>query len=363
MGYISSEAVSKRHPDKLADEVADAILSAYLAQDPKTHAGIEVLLKAGNCALSGEVSGVANVNCAKIARDTLKRLEPWNPPYHVINLMRKQSSEIRDAVNTAKGTAAGDQGTMTGAWFATPDGFPFEFTLAKEIMHYIDRYVDNAPTGFLRGDAKAQVTVDSDARSLLGLKRVLVSACANPSFYADQSTIDDFREELRRGIQHYLNDKYGIWIDDEIFDINPAGKWTIGGPDADCGLTGRKTVCDAYGGSVAVGGGAQCGKDLSKVDRSAFLFSRVVAESVWTQLQEEGILSSEVVVNLGYAIGELKPVSIEIKSLEDGSWEDYTDDFADEYDFTPDGMANYLMASELFKPNGLGLWENEHGCK
>lgn len=351
----SSEAVSKWHPDKMADEVADYLMENVLAVDPKAHTGIEVLLKGDTCVLSGEVKAKhkGNFEYADWAKYLLFFLEPWKT-YHVIDLISRQSLEIDHAVshNRFKKTGAGDQGIMVG-YANTTDAYamPREYALACELIRILENDTIENHQQRLLGDAKAQVTIDEFGQ----VKTLLVSACTSTGWTDNIKYVREYLKRLILAKAHDYPDLAITDFQDVHWLLNPAGLWTIGGPDADCGLTGRKTVADAYGPLVAGGGGAQAGKDPSKVDRSGFLMARHIARDILKQ-PKEAKQDLAVSVQLSYAIGLPEPVGVKVV---DSNGKDYTAWVRAMYDLTPDGIYKTLdLAHRHF--HGLSLWEEEN---
>ena len=351
----SSEAVSKWHPDKMADEVADYLMENVLAVDPKAHTGIEVLLKGDTCVLSGEVKAKhkGNFEYADWAKYLLFFLEPWKT-YHVIDLISRQSPEIDHAVshNRFKKTGAGDQGIMVGyANTTNVYEMPREYALACEIVRILENdTIENHQTRLL-GDAKSQVTLDEHG----GIDNMVISACTSPDWTTKEKYVREYIKRLVLAKQKDYPDLAVSDLSQTHWLILPGGLWNVGGPDADCGLTGRKTVADAYGPLVANGGGAQAGKDPSKVDRSGFLMARHIAKDVLLQ-GDNAKQRLAVSVQLSYAIGVPEPVGVKVV---DSNGKDYTAWVRAMYDLTPDGIYKTLdLAHRHF--HGLSLWEEEN---
>lgn len=319
MRLFSTEQVSKYHPDKYADQISDAILDACLIQDPNSRVACEVMVKDTTIVLGGEIKTNAIVDYESIARRVASKLNYTVD--NVIDIIGKQSQEINEAVD-AQELCAGDQGMMVG--YATNESsslLPYAFHVANQIIGVIERDVEYNPLTILKGDAKTQVTVDLDLpKDPLSVKILLISVCHKSGI-----TLEYLRGYVRSLIS-------GFGFDNAELIINPAGLWTVGGPIADCGLTGRKIVCDQYGGFVPVGGGAFSGKDPSKVDRSGAYAARALACDI---VQKYGV--SECVVQIAYAIGVAKPVSIYI------SGGDYQVDYND---FTPTAIIDRLKLRE-----------------
>ena len=299
MRLFSTEQISKYHPDKYADQISDAILTACLAQDKNSHCGIEVMVKDNTVVLGGEITTNAEVDYDAVVYRVAEKL--GYQVDKIINLIGKQSREINDAVEGDYDIGAGDQGMMFGyATNETESKLPYGFDLANKIIKAIEFDVETNPNSILKGDAKTQVTVDLDVEpGFNSIVSILVSVC-----HHEGNELEYVKEYVRNILKRVLDT-------DELpkHIINPSGTWTIGGPTADCGLTGRKIVCDQYGGYCAVGGGAFSGKDPSKVDRSASYAARYIACQL---LNKYKLKWCEV--QLGYAIGISEPVSISIKN-------------------------------------------------
>ena len=324
MRLFSTEQISKYHPDKYADQISDAILTECLSQDKNSHCGIETMVKDNTVILGGEITTNAKVDYIEIVRRVANKL--GYTVDSVINLIGKQSHEINEAVTSEKKIGAGDQGIMFGyATAETESRLPFGFDLANKIIAAIENDIDTNPNCPFKGDAKTQVTVDLDAEPTLdSVKTILVSVC-----HKQMAALDDVKAAVTKLIA-------GIFGKHELPEliINPSGTWTLGGPTADCGLTGRKIVCDQYGGYCAVGGGAFSGKDPTKVDRSATYMARHLAcklldiyQLKWCEVQ------------LGYAIGIAEPVSVVVKNDKNLPLEDYV---RENYDLTPLGIIEKL---------------------
>ena len=324
MRLFSTEQISKYHPDKFADQISDAILTECLSQDRYSHCGIETMVKDNTVVLGGEITTNAVVDYIEIVRRVAAKLGYTIDS--VINLIGKQSQEINAAVISEKKLGAGDQGIMFGyATKETESKLPFGFDLANKIIAAIERDIETNPNSHFKGDAKTQVTVDLDVEPTLdSVKSILVSVC-----HKDMSALADVKASVTALIQK-------IFGEHELPEliINPSGSWTIGGPTADCGLTGRKIVCDQYGGYCAVGGGAFSGKDPTKVDRSASYMARYLAckmldiyDLKWCEIQ------------LGYAIGIAEPVSVVVKNDKNL---DLANDIRAAYDLTPLGIIEKL---------------------
>ena len=324
MRLFSTEQISKYHPDKYADQISDAILTECLSQDKDSHCGIETMVKDNTVILGGEITTNANVDYIGIVRRVAAKL--GYTVDSVINLIGKQSREINEAVTSEKKIGAGDQGIMFGyATAETESRLPFGFDLANKIIAAIENDIETNPNCPFVGDAKTQVTVDLDAEpTFASVQTIVVSVCHK--YMANLDTV-------RAAVTTLIQNIFGENPLPELI-INPSGTWTLGGPTADCGLTGRKIVCDQYGGYCAVGGGAFSGKDPTKVDRSASYMARHLACKLldiynlsWCEVQ------------LGYAIGIAEPVSLIIKNNKNIPLEEYV---LENYDLTPLGIIEKL---------------------
>lgn len=320
MRLFSTEQISKYHPDKYADQISDAILTECLKQDRHSHCGVECMVKDNTVVLGGEITSAAVIDFEALVRGVADSL--GYAVDKVINLIGQQSPEIGGAVDGDENIGAGDQGMMYGyACNDTPAMLPFGFDLANRIIAAIE----NDISGIFKGDAKCQVTVDLDApHTMESVDTIVVSVCHNGEL-----------DEARNRVVNLLK---SLQVPDRVnVIVNPSGAWTIGGPTADCGLTGRKVVCDQYGGYCPVGGGAFSGKDPSKVDRSGAYMARKIACDL-LDMQD----LAEVEVQLAYAIGVSSPVSVSVKTNrpeQDGALTAYV---LMNYDLTPKGIIDAL---------------------
>lgn len=317
MRLYSTEQISKYHPDKYADQISDAILTEALKQDNNSHVGCETMVKDNTVVIAGEITTKAKLDYEAIVRRVAKKLNYQVDK--VINLISEQSPEINRAVSIQERIGAGDQGIMFGyATSETESYLPKAFDFANKVIKAIE---EDVPRGYLKGDAKCQVTIDLDTNLI---KSTLISVCHSEKLN---------HPELIKYMRNLLI-KDGLYNESETFIINPAGTWNVGGPTADCGLTGRKIVCDQYGGFVPVGGGAFSGKDPTKVDRSASYMARKIAIDL-----VETFKLKECEVQLGYAIGVPDPVSIFVKANGNTDFVNY---IQNKYDLTPKGIIEQL---------------------
>ena len=306
---FTSESVSAGHPDKVADQISDAILDAYLAQDPNAKVACECLITTGLLLIAGEVTSTAKVDHNAIAKQVLDRIGYNNDAvgfnHHtaeIRNVIHTQSPEI---FNSVVDGGAGDQGIMFGhACNDTPELMPLAITLSHQIVQKLEQLRNDNTLPWLRPDAKSQVTVTYDENGPVSVDKVVVST---------QHSEDISQAELHAAVIHHALEpilREWIKIKQPEYLINPSGSFLIGGPHGDTGLTGRKIVVDTYGGSCPHGGGAFSGKDPSKVDRSAAYAARYIAK----HLVAAGVVT-KCNVQLSYAIGVSEPTSIHIDSF------------------------------------------------
>ena len=316
---FTSESVSEGHPDKVSDQVSDAILDAILAQDPLSRVAAETLCNTGLVLLAGEVTTNAHVDYIQVVRDTIKRIGYDNTEYgidykgcSVMMCYDKQSNDIAQGVNRASddylNIGAGDQGLMFGyACDETPELMPAPIHYAHRLM---ERQAELRKTGtlpFLRPDAKAQVTmryVDGKPHSV---QTVVVSSQHSPDMSDGDKMKPAFIEAVVENIIKPVIPHE--WLKDSEYLINPTGRFVVGGPQGDCGLTGRKIIVDTYGGSCPHGGGAFSGKDPTKVDRSAAYAARYVAKNIVA-----AGLARKCQVQVSYAIGVARPMNVTVNT-------------------------------------------------
>lgn len=305
--FFTSEAVAKGHPDKICDRIADAILDAILRQDTLAHTAIEVVAAHDSLYIMGEVKTNAVVDYEQIARDTIRKIGYQGDRFgynadkiHITTRVHEQSGDIDMGVSGQKELGAGDQGIMFGyACKETENYMPLAHFLAESLVKRLDKVKDEAD--FLGPDGKSQVTIEYVNGKPLRVDTVVVS---------NQHTASKSLAEVRAFIQQEVIAKVipaHLLDENTHYLINPTGRFVIGGPIGDSGLTGRKIICDTYGGAAPHGGGAFSGKDPSKVDRSAAYYLRYIAKN----LVAAG-LAEEVVLQAAYAIGVPKAVSLHI---------------------------------------------------
>lgn len=347
---FTSESVSEGHPDKLADQVSDSILDAILEQDPTARVAAETLANTGLIVLAGEITTTANVDYIKVARETIKRIGYDNTEYGidykgcaVLVAYDKQSPDIAQGVDGAHDDpldqGAGDQGIMFGyACEETPQLMPLPIWLSHRVMERQSQLRKDGRLPWLRPDAKSQVTIKYENGIPSAIDTVVVS-----TQHAPEMELKDIREAVIEEIIKPTLPKELIKGDIK-FLVNPTGRFVIGGPQGDCGLTGRKIIVDTYGGAAPHGGGAFSGKDPSKVDRSAAYAGRYVAKNIVA-----AGLASRCLVQISYAIGVAQPTSIMVETYGTGkvSNEVLTALVREHFDLRPKGVVKML---DLLRP-------------
>ena len=324
--YFTSESVSEGHPDKVADQISDALLDNFLAQDPESKVACETLVTTGLTVLSGEVKTNGYVDVQNVARDVIRKIGYTKSEYQfdadscgVISAIHEQSADIRQGVVEGEGLnkeqGAGDQGMMFGYATNETDNF---MPLALDISHKIliemaNIRRENKVMTYLRPDSKSQVTLEyHDDHTPKAIKDVVVSTQHDE--FDDEVSMQkqiekDVKEILMPRVLNQLSNDNKALFGNEKYHVNPTGKFVIGGPHGDTGLTGRKIIVDTYGGKGAHGGGAFSGKDPSKVDRSAAYATRHIAKNLIAAGVAERIL-----VQVSYAIGIAEPMGIFVDS-------------------------------------------------
>lgn len=315
---FTSESVSEGHPDKVADQVSDSIVDALIAQDPKSRIACETMVNTGMAVIAGEVTSTATVDFPEIVRDTIREIGYTHSDIGydadtiaVIISLDKQSMDIAMGVDEGdeKEQGAGDQGMMFGfACNETNSLMPAAIEYAHQLVRKQSEVRKSGKLDWLRPDAKSQVTLRYEDDKPVGVEAVVLSTQHSPEI-----SLDDLREAVMEEIiKPVLPEK---WLHKKtLYHINPTGRFVIGGPVGDCGLTGRKIIVDTYGGMARHGGGAFSGKDPSKVDRSAAYAARYVAKNIVA-----AGLASKCEVRVSYAIGVAEPTSISVETFGTGS--------------------------------------------
>src|ERR1700724_2834069 len=310
---FTSESVTEGHPDKMADQISDAVLDAVLKEDPTGRVACEVLVTTGICVVAGEITTTTYVDVPKLAREVIDDIGFNNAAYGfdnktcgILNTIQSQSPDIAMGVDTG---GAGDQGLMFGyACDETPELMPLPIMMAHKLVRQQSDVRRDGKLTYLRPDAKSQVSVEYVDGKPKRIDAVVLST---------QHDDDVTTEQLRADVKKYIIDPIvgGNMVDSQTkYHINPTGRFVIGGPHGDTGLTGRKIIVDTYGGMGRHGGGAFSGKDPTKVDRSACYMARYVAKNIGA-----AGLASRVEVQLAYAIGVAEPVSIMVNTFGTGT--------------------------------------------
>lgn len=321
MPYLfTSESVSEGHPDKIADQISDAVLDAMLTADPGSRVACETFVTTGLVVIGGEVKTKANVDLSETARQTIRQIGYNSDEYRfdadscgVIITLHSQSPDIAQGVDAGenKEQGAGDQGMMFGyACSETPEYLPmalaFSHRLVKELAKIRKEESELMP--YLRPDSKAQVTIEYDDEGRPKRVHTIVVSTQHDDFDTDEVMLKKINEDIKKHLVPRVIPAH-LLDENTVYHINPTGKFVIGGPHGDAGLTGRKIIVDTYGGRGAHGGGAFSGKDASKVDRSAAYATRHIAKN----MVAAGI-ADEVLVQVAYAIGVPAPVSLNVNT-------------------------------------------------
>jgi S-adenosylmethionine synthetase len=328
MSYLfTSESVSEGHPDKVADQISDALLDEFLAFDPQSKVACETLVTTGQVVLAGEVHTTTYIDVQKVAREAIKRIGYTESAYQfeynscgVMTVIHEQSPDINRGVDRGDPMeqGAGDQGMMFGyATNETDDYMPLPLELSHRLLIELARIRrENKVMTYLRPDSKSQVTIEYDDQDRPVRVHTMVISTQHDEFDRDDARMleqirKDIREVLIPRVISQLPVRLQTLFDDRfILHVNPTGKFVIGGPHGDTGLTGRKIIVDTYGGKGAHGGGAFSGKDPSKVDRSAAYAARHIAKN----MVAAGI-ADEILVQLSYAIGVVKPIGVFVNTF------------------------------------------------
>jgi S-adenosylmethionine synthetase len=309
---FTSESVTEGHPDKMADQISDAVLDAILTEDEEGRVACETLLTTGLCVVSGEITTSTYVDIPSLVRQTITDIGYTRAKFGfdaetcgVVTAINHQSPDIAMGVDTG---GAGDQGMMFGyACTETEELMPLPIMLAHKLARQLSYVRKTNDISYLRPDGKSQVSVEYDGNTPVRIDTVVISSQHAPTIPAKTITED----VIEKVIEPIL--PKGMWDADTRFLVNPTGKFAVGGPQGDCGLTGRKIIVDTYGGSAPHGGGAFSGKDPTKVDRSAAYAARYVAKNIVA-----AGLAERCELQVAYAIGVAEPVSLSVKTFGTG---------------------------------------------
>jgi S-adenosylmethionine synthetase len=344
---FTSESVTEGHPDKVADQISDAVVDAIMAQDPNGRVACETLVTTGLALLAGEITTTTYVDIPRLVRQTVREIGYTSCEYGfdattcaVITAIDEQSPDIAMGVDTG---GAGDQGLMFGfACRETPVLMPLPITLAHRMAQRLAKVRKNGVLPWVRPDGKTQVTVEYEGRRPVRIDTVVVSTQHDPDIEHAEITAS-----LRQHVIEPILHEFDIPFDGYNCHVNPTGKFVIGGPQGDAGVTGRKIIVDTYGGMAAHGGGAFSGKDTTKVDRSACYAARWVAKNLVA-----AELADRCQVQVAYAIGVAEPVSIMVESFGTGKAPDarLTAAVRKVFDLTPRGIISRLdLRQPIFK--------------
>ena len=341
--YFTSESVTEGHPDKLCDTISDCILDEYLKQDKSARVAVETFASGNRITIAGQVTAKGEVDIEKLVREKIKEIgydnENIDMDYRTCKIdinITKQSPDIALGVDVG---GAGDQGIMFGfACDETPEYMPYAISMAHKLSKRLTEVRRNKEIKYLRPDGKTQVTVEYENDRPKRIETILVSTQHDEEISQEKLKKDVIEKVIKPVIPENMIDK-----DTKIY-INPTGKFVIGGPLGDTGLTGRKIIVDTYGGYARHGGGAFSGKDASKVDRSATYMLRHIAKNIVANGY-----AKKCEIQISYAIGMKEPLSIHVNTFGTGiiSEEALITKIKGKFDLTPDGIINYL---ELDKP-------------
>jgi S-adenosylmethionine synthetase len=355
---FTSESVSMGHPDKLADQISDGVLDAYLAQDPHSRVACETMVATGLAVIAGEITSKGTIDYQQVVRDVIREVGYTEDEMGiaadtcaVLVAVGKQSVDIARGVdedaNAGKDVGAGDQGLMFGyACNDTPELMPLPISLSHRILDRLTEARKKKEVDWLRPDSKSQVTVEYDGNKPIRIDTIVVS-----TQHAPHVSNDDIKKFIIEKVVKPLLPK-DLDTSDITYHINPTGRFVVGGPHGDCGLTGRKIIVDTYGGWGRHGGGAFSGKDPTKVDRSAAYMARHVAKNIVA-----AGLADRCEVQLAYAIGVSEPVSVHVDTEGTGKVDDerLCDLVRETFPLTPRGIIEYLdLRQPIYRRTAAG---------
>jgi len=355
---FTSEAVSMGHPDKLADQISDGILDAFFSQDPESRVACETMVTTGIAVIAGEITSKAVVDYQEVVRRVINEagytddaMGICGDTCSVMVSVDKQSPDIALGVDAetsqSQDTGAGDQGLMFGyACNDTPELMPMPIALSHRILNRLTEARQKGEVSWLRPDSKSQVTIEYDGDRAVRIHTVVVSTQHDPDVTNDEIREFVIEKVIKPELPAELVD------DDIIFHVNPTGRFVVGGPHGDCGLTGRKIIVDTYGGWGRHGGGAFSGKDPTKVDRSAAYMARHVAKNIVA-----ADLAERCEVQLAYAIGVAEPVSVHVDTQGTGRIDDdrICEVVREVFELTPSGIIKYLdLRRPIYRATAAG---------
>ncbi|KCZ49354.1 methionine adenosyltransferase [Hyphomonas pacifica] len=348
---FTSESVSEGHPDKVSDQISDAIVDLFLSRDPSAKVAVETLTTTNRVVLAGEVrtnngTDISHEEMEQVARDVVKRIGYEQDGFHwknmsIENYVHGQSAEIAQGVEEGQGLygeeGAGDQGIMFGyATNETPELMPATLVYSHQILQRLAELRHDGTHPELEPDAKSQVTLQYEGSQPVGVNALVVS-----HQHKDSASLEQLREIIRPVIKEILPE--GWFPEENKFYVNPTGRFVIGGPDGDAGLTGRKIIVDTYGGAAPHGGGAFSGKDPSKVDRSAAYATRYLAKNIVA-----AGLADRCTIQVSYAIGVAQPLSIYVDTHGTGNADEnrIAQALRDLFDLSPKGIRTHLKLNQ-----------------
>jgi S-adenosylmethionine synthetase len=355
---FTSESVSMGHPDKLADQISDGVLDAYLAQDPRSRVACETMVTTGLAVIAGEITSRGTIDYQQVVRDVIRQVGYTDDEMgiaadtcSVLVAVGKQSGDIAMGVNedesTGKDIGAGDQGLMFGyACNETPELMPLPISLSHRILNRLTEARQKKEVDWLRPDSKSQVTIEYEGNKPVRVDTVVVSTQHAPHVSNEEIQTFVINEIIKPLLPKHLD------TSNITYHINPTGRFVVGGPHGDCGLTGRKIIVDTYGGWGRHGGGAFSGKDPTKVDRSAAYMARHVAKNIVASG-----LADRCEVQLAYAIGVSEPVSVHVDTEGTGKIDDQRlCELAREFfPLTPRGIIDYLdLRRPIYRKTAAG---------